>query len=178
MWSILSSISTVAATTVALYVALQSSRDRTREDLICARLTAAKLAPVLLQCVAKLNAACGLLELATNKIGSADRCKRVANIFAEIVENQPTFEDLKSIASLPDDCADRIAASFAQIRLLEKLLREDPVLSCSDSDKNDNWRLSLGPSIGFAKGIMITLEPTVLICNRASKIKVGGIGVK
>lgn len=177
LWSILSAIATAAATIVALRVALASDREKAREEAIRARLAAAQLAPVLLTAAAKLSAACAILRH-PRRGRSPENVTRVCAIFSQVVSLRPPLEELRYLASLPDDCADRISAGFAQADLMHRIIADD--LQACDQGRitMDTLEQKVGPYIGMTQGIVDTLESAKLACNNAAKIKIGGPQVK
>ncbi|WP_343666713.1 hypothetical protein [Paraburkholderia tropica] len=178
VWMILGALATAAATIVALWVALKSDRERARNEAIRARLAAAHVAPILLQAVAKLRVVVELVGTTSEQTYYPDRVTRASTILGQIVEMRPTIEDLRAASPLPDDCADRIAAGFAQTELMARIMDDD--LTALGQGRIAVDRISGKGSMysGMTRGILATLTPAVEICNNASKIKIGGLGVK
>lgn len=177
-WTVMSAIGTVSATVVAVAVAVYTARANSREEAVRARLAAAQLAPVLLLTTGKLRAACLILEKAAAQVGSSESYRVAATTMQQVVEMQPSFEDLRSIASLPDSCADRIAAGFAQTKMISEMLTHDKYVYGDHPDNFPRRQQQCSMYIGMTKGILQALDPAVAVCNRASKIKIGGPAVK
>ena len=178
LWSVISALATAAATIVALYVAIQAYREKGREEHVRARLTSARLAPLLLRGASNLKAAHVLIARAAEHGNMPGHYGRAAQIFEEVSGFEPSIDELRSIAILQDDCADRIAACFAQLRMLHKSLKEDPFIYGIDPLYAQQRRERASMYIGMTKGLLATIEPAVAICNAASRIKVGGVNVK
>jgi hypothetical protein len=177
-WTVLSAIATTAATLVALFVVFKSERERGREEAIRARLAAAQLAPALLEAKAKLNAARQRFEVALETKAASSHYRAASTMLKQVIELQPSFESLRNLASLPDDCADRIAAGFAQTKLISTMLIEDVDVYGDHPEQFSIRRMKCRMYIGMTKGILLSVEPAVVTCNQAAKIKIGGPGVK
>ena len=178
LWTILSAIATAAATAVALVVALDSNKQRRRDEQIRARLAAAQMTPSLVRCVGKLSAAIKILTRALDSVGRPTQYQLALQIFKEISEAQPTFDDLRSIISLPDDCVDRLASGFAQVKLLKQMIEEDRELFFKNLEITNDRRMQSSAYVGLTKGILATIEPAVGVCNQAALVKIGGPAVK
>jgi hypothetical protein len=178
LWSIISAIATAAATIVALYVAVKTYREKGREERVKARLTAARLTPMLLQSTGKLRAAQSLLEEAAKTSHAPGLYGRTRVIYGEIVNLEPSLDELRSIAILEGNCADRIAAGFAQVRMIHRMLVDDRFIYGSAEAHAPQRRQKASMYIGMTKGLLETLQPAVSICSNASPIKIGGVRVK
>lgn len=177
LWTVLSAIATAAATIVALYVALQTSRTRAKEERVRGRLGAARLAPGLLFNIAQFEAATKLLEQFLHADQEPAAYTTLRLLLEQVKANEPSFDLLQSIASLPDDCADRIASGFAQIKLIHDMLIQEDAFWRVDSSARETRRSKIGMLLGLAKGARETLKPTIEQCNRAALVKVGGPAV-
>lgn len=178
VWTILGALATAAATIVALWVALKGDRERVRDEAIRARLAAAHMAPILLQAVAKLRAVVEFVGTTSEHTYYPDRVTKASTILAQIVGMRPPIDDLRALSPLPDDCADRIAAGFAQAELMARIIDDD--LTALRQGRLSVDRLSGKGSMysGMTKGIVATLTPAVETRNNASKIKIGGPDVE
>ena len=178
LWTILSAIATAAATAVALVVALDSNKQRRRDEQIRARLGAARLAPALLFDVSRFDHVVATLQNFSANDGEPGGFTNLRVLLEQIQSNEPSFEMLQSIAPLPNECADRIASGFAQIRLIHSMLIKERAFWTVDASKRDVRRNKISALCGLAIGARDTLAPTVETCNQAALVKIGGPAVK
>lgn len=176
-WTVMSAIGTVAATIVAVAVALQTAREKTREENIRARLAAAQLTPLLLHQLGKISAVCIRLDEFLAIDPTPDKYRTLMSIVTDIVENEPAFETVRAVASLPDDCAERIASGFAQLKLAYQMLKQAEFAFVHPAHHVFRQERS-SSAAGLVKRVAETLQPAVKTCSAASKIKIGGPRVK
>jgi hypothetical protein len=122
LWSILSAIATAAATMVALWVALKSNREKAREEAVRSRLAAAQLTPVLLNNIAKVDVILKQFEQFVAVDPQPRAYHNVLRLLNEVVSTEPDFDTMRAIVPLPNNCAERMAAGFAQIKLVLRML--------------------------------------------------------
>ncbi|MFM0292807.1 MULTISPECIES: hypothetical protein [Paraburkholderia] len=178
LWTVLSALGTVSATFVALFVAIHTLREKTREEKIRAGLAAAQLAPLLLHCSARLNTICNRLDEFIKIDPSPERYYALTSLFKDVVSYEPTFENLRDLAPLPNDCAESIAAGFAQLKLCSKMFLQAEYLYAESPEATDTRRQRSSIIAGLSKGVLDVLRPAIQICNDAAKVKIGGPGVK
>jgi len=178
LWSILSAIATAAATIVALWVALKGNRERDREEVVRSRLAAAQLTPVLLNNVAKVGVILSQFEQFIAVDPQPQAYHQVLGLLNEVVSTEPDFETMRAIAPLPNNCAERMAAGFAQIKLIFRMLEQARTLYLNQPANVEIRRIRSSAFAGLTHGVLEALEPTVEICNDASTVKLGGVNVK
>jgi hypothetical protein len=177
-WTVLSAIGTVAATIVALFVAFQTSQEKVREQNIRARLAAAQLAPLLVFQIGTVKNICARLDQFIEVDPNPLDYGNLVQVMSEVLKNEPSFETLRAVAPLPNDCAERIASGFAQLKLAYQMLDQAADLFTRSPALSGMRRSRSGTVAGLSKGVLDTLQPALEICNEASKIKIGGPAVK
>ena len=178
LWSILSALATAAATIVALWVALKGNRERDREEVVRSRLAAAQLTPALLNNVAKITVILNQFEHFIAVDPQPQAYYRVLGLLNEVVSTEPDFETMRAIAPLPNNCAERMAAGFAQIKLIFRMLEQARTLYLNQPANIEARKVRSSAFAGLTHGVLEALEPTVEICNDASTVKLGGVNVQ
>ncbi|MFM0224833.1 hypothetical protein [Paraburkholderia dipogonis] len=178
IWSILSSIATAAATIVALWVALKSNREKDREEAVRSRLAAAQLTPVLLNNIAKITIILKQFEQFIAVDPQPQAYHDVLKLLNEVVSTEPNFETMRAIVPLPNNCAERMAAGFAQIKLVFRMLEQARTLYLNQPANIETRKIRSSTFAGLTHGVLEALEPTVEICNDASTVKLGGVNVQ
>lgn len=178
LWSILSSIATAAATIVALWVALKSNREKDMEEAVRSRLAAAQLTPALVMNIGKITVIRDQFAQFVAVDPQPQAYFHVLNLLKEVVSTEPDFETMRAIAPLSNNCAERMAAGFAQIKLVFQMLEQARMLYLNQAANIETRKSRSSTFAGLTEGVLEALEPTVDICNNASTVKLGGPDVK
>ncbi|WP_025135902.1 hypothetical protein [Achromobacter sp. DH1f] len=169
-WDLMTAFGTVGAVVVALVIAERTRRQQVAESRAKAGLAAASVAVHLASVRIDLGVAVRYSQLFTSMDPRPEQmddiCEEVERVNAMAIP----YEELLALAPLPNDCAEKISAAFACIRLVHaRLLGRRTEVKRWVGEERMNLLRFCHEQLEFAENLLKQANDD---CARATRVKV------